>query len=44
MNGWLGGFNVTKEGRDNPEEIYLQYADDSLIFCDVDEEQTKFRG
>ncbi|WMV34044.1 hypothetical protein MTR67_027429 [Solanum verrucosum] len=41
MNGWLRGFNVAKEGRDNLEVIYLQYADDTLIFCDADEEQIK---
>lgn len=41
MNGWLRGFNVATEGRDNLEVTHLQYADDSLIFYDADEEQIK---
>ena len=37
----LRGFNIARKGRDNLEVTNLQYADDTLIFCDADEEQIK---
>ncbi|WMV54060.1 hypothetical protein MTR67_047445 [Solanum verrucosum] len=41
MHGWLRGFNMARERSDNLEVTHLQYADDTLIFCDADEEQIK---
>lgn len=35
------GFGVTREGSDSLEVTHLQYGDDTLMFCDVDEQQTE---
>lgn len=40
MNGWLRGFDVARNGG-NLEITHLQYADDTLILCDADEDQLK---
>jgi len=36
------GFEVAREGTDSLEVTHLQYADDTLIFCDAEEEQLKY--
>lgn len=35
------GFGVTREGSDSLEVTHLQYGNDTLMFCDVDEQQTE---
>lgn len=42
INGWLRGFDVAREGKESLEVTHLQYADDTLIFCDAEEEQLRF--
>lgn len=42
MNGWVRGFNVARNGGDTMEITHLPYADDTLLFCDADEEQLRF--
>lgn len=39
--GWIRGFNVANEGNQRLEVTHLQYADDTLIFCDAEESQLK---
>ncbi|KAF3678189.1 hypothetical protein FXO37_04501 [Capsicum annuum] len=39
--GWLRGFEVARTGRGTLEITHLQYADDTLIFCDAEEEQLR---
>ncbi|WMV24735.1 hypothetical protein MTR67_018120 [Solanum verrucosum] len=39
--GWIRGFNVANEGNLRLEVTHLQYADDTLIFCDAEESQLK---
>lgn len=41
INGWISGFEVATNSAENMEVTHLQYADDTLIFCDADEEQLK---
>lgn len=41
INGLLRGFNVARDGREQLEVTHLQYADDTLIFCDANKEQLK---
>ncbi|WMV39938.1 hypothetical protein MTR67_033323 [Solanum verrucosum] len=36
------GFDVAREGTERLEVTHLQYADDTLIFCDAEEEQLKY--
>ncbi|WMV38388.1 hypothetical protein MTR67_031773 [Solanum verrucosum] len=38
LRGWLRGFDVAREGAERLEVTHLQYADDTLIFCDAEEE------
>ncbi|WMV58070.1 hypothetical protein MTR67_051455 [Solanum verrucosum] len=40
--GWLRGFEVARAGRECLEITHLQYADDTLIFCDAEEDHLKF--
>ncbi|KAH0658710.1 hypothetical protein KY289_027458 [Solanum tuberosum] len=40
--GWLKGFDVSRDGAGSLEVTHLQYADDTLIFCGVEEEQLKY--
>ena len=40
-NVWIRGFNVAKDGNAKVEVTHLQYADDTLIFCDAEEKQLK---
>ncbi|KAG5585379.1 hypothetical protein H5410_045813 [Solanum commersonii] len=40
--GWIRGFDVAREGTESLEVTHLQYADDTLIFCDAEEEQLKY--
>ncbi|XP_019267660.1 PREDICTED: uncharacterized protein LOC109244948 [Nicotiana attenuata] len=40
--GWIKGFEVAKNGNNSLEVTHLQYADDTLIFCDAKEEQLRF--
>ncbi|WMV13963.1 hypothetical protein MTR67_007348 [Solanum verrucosum] len=42
LRGWLRGFDVAREGTERLEVTHLQYADDTLIFCDAEEEQLKY--
>ncbi|KAF3658234.1 putative programmed cell death protein 5-like [Capsicum annuum] len=37
-NGWLRGFDVARNGGENLEITHLQYADDTLIMFEVEEE------
>ncbi|XP_019068969.1 uncharacterized protein [Solanum lycopersicum] len=39
---WLKGFDVAREGGDSLEVTHLQCADDTLIFCDDEEQQLKY--
>ncbi|WMV26358.1 hypothetical protein MTR67_019743 [Solanum verrucosum] len=39
---WLKGFDVAREGGDSLELTHLQCADDTLIFCDDEEQQLKY--
>lgn len=39
--GWLRGFEVARAGRESLENTHLQYADDTLIFCDAKEDHLK---
>ncbi|XP_055800457.1 uncharacterized protein LOC129869915 [Solanum dulcamara] len=41
MNGWLRGFDVARIGEKNLEITHLQYADDTLILCDAEEDQLR---
>ncbi|XP_075095148.1 uncharacterized protein LOC142173454 [Nicotiana tabacum] len=41
-NGWIKGFEVARNGNNSLEITYLQYADDTLIFCDAEKEQLRF--
>lgn len=42
LSGWIRGFDVARTGSDRMEITHLQYADDTLIFCDAEEVQLKF--
>lgn len=35
--GWISGFEVSISSGDSLEVTHLQYADDSLIFCEAEE-------
>jgi len=39
--GWLRGFEVARAGRESLEITHLLYADDTLIFCDAEEDHLK---
>ncbi|WMV54989.1 hypothetical protein MTR67_048374 [Solanum verrucosum] len=39
--GWLRGFEVARAGRESLKITHLQYADDTLIFCDAEEDHLK---
>lgn len=39
--GWLRGFEVARAGRKSLRITHLQYADDTLIFCDAEENHLK---
>ncbi|WMV14448.1 hypothetical protein MTR67_007833 [Solanum verrucosum] len=39
VKGWIRGFQVGNNTRNNLEITHLQYADDTLVFCDAVEEQ-----
>uniref|UniRef100_A0A0V0GP66 Putative ovule protein n=1 Tax=Solanum chacoense TaxID=4108 RepID=A0A0V0GP66_SOLCH len=41
LRGWIKGFEVAREGIDSLEVTHLQYADDTLTFCDAEEDQLK---
>lgn len=41
-NSWIRGFNANMEDRQSLAISHLQYADDTLIFCDADISQLKF--
>ncbi|XP_075091548.1 uncharacterized protein LOC142171749 [Nicotiana tabacum] len=41
-NGWVKGFNVARNQIDRLEVTHLQYADDTLIFCDADVTEVKY--
>lgn len=41
LNGWIKGFEVAMNGHNNQEITHLQYADDTLIFCDAEVEQLR---
>ncbi|WMV19021.1 hypothetical protein MTR67_012406 [Solanum verrucosum] len=40
-NRWITGFEVSTNNERSLEVTHLQYADDTLIFCDADEEQLR---
>ncbi|WMV45337.1 hypothetical protein MTR67_038722 [Solanum verrucosum] len=42
LRGWIRGFDVAREGTERLEVTHLQYADDTLIFCDAEEQQLKY--
>ncbi|XP_060190805.1 secreted RxLR effector protein 78-like [Lycium barbarum] len=42
VNGWINGFEVARAGNESLEVTHLQYADDTLIFCDAEEERLRF--
>lgn len=42
LNGWLKGSDVARAGRYGLEITHHQYANDTLIFCDAEEEQLNF--
>lgn len=39
QEGWIKGFKVLNNVSSNLEITHLLYVDDSLVFCDTDEEQ-----
>ncbi|XP_070009924.1 uncharacterized protein [Nicotiana sylvestris] len=39
--GWIKGFDVARKGNDSLEVTHLQYGDDTLIFCDAEEDKLK---
>ncbi|WMV33279.1 hypothetical protein MTR67_026664 [Solanum verrucosum] len=39
--GWLRGFEVARAGRESLKITHLQYVDDTLIFCDAEEDHLK---
>ncbi|XP_075087758.1 putative mitochondrial protein AtMg01250 [Nicotiana tabacum] len=41
-NGWIKGFEVARSKNNSLEITHLQYADDTLIFCDAEKEQLRF--
>jgi len=41
MNGWLRGFDVARIGEGNLEITHLQYADETRILCDAEEDQLR---
>uniref|UniRef100_A0A0V0HG43 Putative ovule protein n=1 Tax=Solanum chacoense TaxID=4108 RepID=A0A0V0HG43_SOLCH len=41
-NRWITGFEVSTNNERSLEVTHLQYADDTLIFCDADEEQLRY--
>ncbi|WMV25761.1 hypothetical protein MTR67_019146 [Solanum verrucosum] len=41
LYGWIKGFEVARAGSDSLEVTHLQYADDTLIFCDADRNQLR---
>nr|XP_016438073.1 PREDICTED: uncharacterized protein LOC107764061 [Nicotiana tabacum] len=42
VSGWVKGFEVNMSGANNLEITHLQYADDTLVFCDAEKEQLRF--
>lgn len=44
LNEWIKGFEMARNGSSGLEVTYLQYkyADDTLIFCDAEEEKLRF--
>lgn len=42
LRGWLRGFHVAGEGAERLEVTHLQYANDTLIFCNAEENQLKY--
>uniref|UniRef100_A0A1U7WLE7 Uncharacterized protein LOC104228609 n=1 Tax=Nicotiana sylvestris TaxID=4096 RepID=A0A1U7WLE7_NICSY len=42
VSGWVKGFEVNRSGANNLEITHLQYADDTLVFCDAEKEQLRF--
>ncbi|XP_016464777.1 putative mitochondrial protein AtMg01250 [Nicotiana tabacum] len=42
VNLWVKGFEVDMNGPNSLEITHLQYADDTLVFCDAEEEQLRF--
>ncbi|WMV40242.1 hypothetical protein MTR67_033627 [Solanum verrucosum] len=40
--GWIRGFNANMNNRQGLAISHLQYADDTLIFCDADSSQLKY--
>nr|XP_016455345.1 PREDICTED: uncharacterized protein LOC107779425 [Nicotiana tabacum] len=42
VNGWIKGFEVARNGTNSLEITYLQYADDTLVFYDAEEEHLRF--
>lgn len=40
-NGWLRGFDFARNKGENLEITHLQYADNTLIMCEAEEEQLK---
>ncbi|XP_075111257.1 uncharacterized protein LOC142181712 [Nicotiana tabacum] len=42
VNGWVKGFEVDRNGSNSLEITHLQYTDDTLVFCDAEEEQLRF--
>ncbi|WMV37954.1 hypothetical protein MTR67_031339 [Solanum verrucosum] len=41
-NRWITGFEVSTNNERSLEVTHLKYADDTLIFCDADEEQLRY--
>lgn len=41
-NGWIQDFELARNNDSCLEITHFQYADDSLMFCDVEEEQLKY--
>ncbi|XP_075092306.1 uncharacterized protein LOC107821421 [Nicotiana tabacum] len=42
VSGWVKGFEVNRSGANNLEITHLQYADDTLVFCDAEKDQLRF--
>nr|XP_009800410.1 PREDICTED: uncharacterized protein LOC104246308 [Nicotiana sylvestris]XP_016445624.1 PREDICTED: uncharacterized protein LOC107770805 [Nicotiana tabacum] len=42
VNRWVKGFEVDRNSADSLKITHLQYADDTLIFCDAEEEQLRY--